>query len=336
MDKNKNRYVHLHVHTEYSVLDGLNKVKLLIDRVKALGMSACAITDHGTLSGLIEFYKACKAAEIKPILGMEAYITIDEDDWPNEKKTRDNRHLVLLAMNNVGLKNLIWLNNRAHLHNFYYSPRICLEHLKTHSTGLVALTACLGGVAGKKAIYKQDNELEQIGLIYHKDTESVDDLWKRSEWWIEELSNIFRGKLYLEIQDHPNWEQKAYNRWLKQMAEQRELPMVLTCDAHYPRPEDLEVHQLLMAQQFKMTLPEYKAKDSFELKNFIREPEELYQFSAEFKAEEAFWNTAEIAEQCNVTLELGKYQTPLFDVTKCEDYKDFQKWTSLKQSHGAT
>jgi len=322
---NKQAYVHLHVHTEYSVLDGLNKIKPLVERIKNLGMSSCAITDHGSLSGIIEFYKAMKAAGLKPIIGMEAYVTQDKDDLSNEEKTRDNRHLVLLAMNEEGFHNLITLNNKAHLHNFYYNPRVWIGHFAALSGGLIATTACLGGVMAKRAVIKED-KIEQPGGIWDPETKSFDDPSGVGRKWVEELSRYFPYRLYLEIQDHPNWEQQAYNRWLKNQAEILDLPLVLTSDAHYPRLEDKEVHDLLMAQQFKITLAEYKAKGQFEVKNYIREPEELYQAAATMQAEEAFWNTRDIAEKCNLTLELGKYQTPKFDVTQCDDYKDFLQW----------
>ena len=322
---NKFQFAHLHVHTEYSVLDGLNKIQPLVERVKALGMSTCAITDHGTLSGVIEFYKAMKKADLKPIIGMEAYITRDKDDLENTQKTRDNRHLVLLVMNSIGLKNLIWLNNRAYLHNFYYNPRIWVEHLKDHSDGLIATSACLAGVVAKRAIVKETG-VEQQGGVWDPDTQSFDDPYHTGRDYIKELREYFPDRFYLEVQDHPNWEQKAYNRWIKQQATLLELPMVITTDAHYPRAEDKEVHDLLMAQQFKMTLEEYQKKEQFELSNFIREPEDMYKTAADMGIEEAFWNTRDITEQCELDITLGKYQTPEFDITKCDDYKDFLKW----------
>jgi DNA polymerase III subunit alpha len=325
MDKNKRQFVHLHVHTEYSVLDGLNKVKPLVERIKALGMSSCAITDHGTLSGAIEFYKACKKEDIKPIVGMEAYVTQDMDGKENTEKTRDNRHLVLLAMNRKGFENLIWLNNQAQINNFYYNPRVWIKHFETHNEGLIATTACLAGVLAKRAIIKEGN-VESTGGVWDPETKSFDDPHRTGREWVKELAGYFPGRFYLEVQDHPNWEQQAYNRWVKMQAQVLELPTVLTADAHYPREEDKEVHDLLMAQQFKMTLAEYKAKDSFVIKSFIREPDDMYQAAASMGMEEAFWNTRDIAEQCELTIELGKYQTPEFDITKQSDYADFKKW----------
>ena len=146
-------FCHLHVHSEYSILDGLNKIDKLCERVAELGMTSCALTDHGVMHGAIEFYKHAKKNGIKPLVGVEAYITEDPDD--SEVKTKDNNHLVMIAMNEKGLENLIWMTNQANLHNFYYKPRIWEKHLETRAEGIVVTSACLGGVIAKKGFPKK-------------------------------------------------------------------------------------------------------------------------------------------------------------------------------------
>jgi len=293
-----------------------------VERIKNLGMSACAITDHGNLSGAIDFYKACKKAGIKPILGCEVYCTMDKDGLPNEEKTRDNRHLVLLAMNSVGWRNLIWLNNRAHLHNFYYNPRVALENLLERNDGLIATTACLGGVIAKKQLVEGDTVV-QNGGIYNEMDKTFTDGGNVGIRWLAKLHSHFKDRLYIEVQDQPNWEQEAFNKWAMRIAEELNIQTTLACDAHYPKEEDVESHDLLMAQQYKMLLSDYKSKNKFSVKNWVREPDELYKAAMDHNLGEAFWNTRDIAARCEVEIQLGKYQTPQFDITKCEDYQEF-------------
>lgn len=329
----KKDFCHLHVHTEYSVLDGANKVEKLVERVKNLGMPACAITDHGVLHGIIEFYKTAKAAGVKPVLGCEAYITEDEDGLEKTDMHRDNRHMVLLVQNEVGLKNLIWLINNANMNNFYYKPRIFHGNFKERSEGLIATSACLGGIAAKKTTFTpgEDREIKAPGSIFSEENNLFKDPYGVGEHWVNELIRPhFEGRLYLEVQDHEIKMQKAYNKWLIARAKEWDLPMVITADAHYLREEDKATHNLIMAQQMKMTLTEYEEKED---KNdysggnfFIREPEDMYQAAAKMGVEEAFWNTTKIAESCNVEITLGKYQNPQFDITTSDDYQDFLAW----------
>lgn len=335
MDENIKRFVHLHVHTEYSTLDGANKIEPLVSRVKALGMGACAITDHGTMAGVIEFYKECKKQEIKPILGYEAYITENEDDLENSDRVRDNRHMVLLAMNETGFRNLIWLNNRAHLHNFYYKPRIYYKHFAERSEGLIGTSACMLGIAAKRTYLSKDGkEVEQKGSMYDEKKDEFLDYFGEGERWIKMIAPYFPKRFYLELQDHQIIAQAAYNRWLCGMAQDWDLPLTMSCDAHYLREEDRATHTILMAQQMKKTLEEYDA-DNEQYKGgkfYIREPRDLYKAMSNIHAEEAFWNTAEIAAQCNVELTLGEYQTPEFDVKQTPDYEEFCAWQMKQHS----
>jgi DNA polymerase-3 subunit alpha len=314
---NHNEFCPLHVHTEYSVLDGINKIKPLIERVKSLDMGACAITDHGVLHGIVEFYKEATSQGIKPILGMEAYVTEDKDDLENKDKHRDNMHLVLLAQTERGFQNLMWLNNRAHLRNFYYKPRVCIDHLtRDRIEGLVALSACLGGVIAKHGTYDTA-------------TESFLDPEGQALTWARRMRELFGPNFFVEIQPQENWEQTAFNEWAIEMSKAEGFPTVLTTDAHYTRTEDSEVHQFIMAQQFKKTLEEYlqETEMRYDHGDFsIRPPEELYKEAEKLGITEAFWNTRDIAASCNVTLTLGEYQTPEYDVATADDYQDFLSW----------
>jgi len=332
-------FTHLHVHTEYSVLDGANKIDKLVERVKNLGMSACAITDHGVLHGVIEFYKKAREAGIKPIIGCEAYITEDRDGLEKEEMRRDNRHMVLLAQNETGLRNLIWLINNANLNNFYYKPRVFYGNFKERSDGLIATTACMGGIAAKKTMMKRGvsgqlpgmEGIEIQGSLYDEEKDEFLDYFGEGERWVNELIKpYFEGRLYLEVQDHNIKMQKAYNRWVIAKAKEWDLPLVITADAHYLREEDKATHNLIMAQQMKMTLEEYEEKED---KNdysggnfFIRDPEDMYKAAAAMGAEEAFWNTIKITEKCGIEITLGEYQNPEFDITTSDDYQDFLAW----------
>lgn len=328
----KKDFIPLHVHTEYSLQDGLNKVDKLIERVKNLGMSGCAITDHGNLHGIIEFYKECKKAEIKPILGCEIYTTLDEDGLEKEDMHRDNRHMILLVQNQTGLRNLTWLINNANLNNFYYKPRVYYENFRERSEGLIATTACMGGVAAKRTIFKPNSEeINLSGSLYDEEKDEFLDYFGEGERWVQELIRpYFDGRLYLEIQDHEIKMQKAYNKWLIQKSKEWELPMVITSDAHYLKEEDRATHNLLMAQQMKLTLQEYEDKEEkndYSGGNFsIRDPEEMYRAAAAMDAEEAFWNTSKIADSCNIELTLGEYENPIFKIKDCDDYQDFLAW----------
>ena len=329
----KKDFVPLHVHTEYSPQDGLSKIDKLVERVKNLGMPACAITDHGNLHGIIEFYKECKKAEIKPILGCEIYATIDEDHLEKENMHRDNRHMILLVQNQAGLKNLIWLINNANLNNFYYKPRVFYKNFEHRSEGLIATTACLGGIAAKRTTFLpgQDRKINLHGSIYDEEKDEFLDEFGVGERWVQELIRpYFKDRLYLEVQDHNMAIQKAYNRWLIERAEEWDLPLVITSDAHYLREEDKVTHNLLMAQQMKLTLQEYEEKEEksdYSGGNFsIRDPEEMYKAAAKMGAEEAFWNTSKISDSCTIELALGEYENPTFEIKDCDDYQDFLAW----------
>lgn len=316
-------FCHLHVHTVYSILDGINKIKPLAKHVKASGMSACAITDHGVLHGVIDWWKAATDEGVKPIIGVEAYLTDDEDGIEDNKdKTRDNYHCILLAQNEQGLRNLYWLINQANLRNFYYRPRISIQHLlRGRSDGIIATSSCLGGVVAKRGEYDSGNRtfsgrdaLQQLGLF----------------------SEVFQGRFYAEIQDNPQiWEQNAYNAWLIKEARAMNVPLVITSDAHWLSKADKDTHDLIMAQQLKCSVQEYKERGdedgmSYGDGHYIRPPEEMYQAALKYGAEDAFWNTIEIAKNVDLKITLGEYKPPLFNIKNEDDYGDFQKWRATR------
>ncbi|MDX1766230.1 MAG: PHP domain-containing protein, partial [Candidatus Saccharimonadales bacterium] len=223
-------FVHLHNHTHYSLLDGLTKVPKLIARVKELGMEAVAITDHGTLSGSIEFYKEAKKAGIKPIIGIETYIAPRKHTDKDPQKDKQNYHLVLLAMNNKGYENLMRLATIASLEGFYYRPRIDRALLEEYNEGLIVLSGCIGGEVGD--LLRKDQFLQA----------------KEAAQWYKK---VFGDRYYLELQDHAHqWKEQArVNEEIKKIGKNLEIPCVVTCDAHYLKHDDQNAHETLLCVQ---------------------------------------------------------------------------------------
>ncbi len=219
-------YVHLHNHTHHSLLDGLTKVNELVARVKTTGMQAVAITDHGTLSGTIEFYKACKAEGIKPIIGIETYVasrTIHDRD-PAKDKARF--HLILLAATNQGYQNLMQLSTTANLEGVYYKPRVDHDLLEKYNEGLIALSACLGGEVSER--------------LQHDDYEGAKNI---ASWY----KKVFGDRYYLEIQDHNEYPmQLKVNDLIFKLAKELDIQCVITSDAHYVEESDQDAHEILL------------------------------------------------------------------------------------------
>ena len=321
-------FAHLHVHTQYSILDGTIGISELIARVKQLGMSACAITDHGNIHGLIEFYKEATKNGIKPILGCEAYITMDPDGLEKTERTRDNYHMVLLAMDEAGYRNLLLLSSNAQLNNFYYKPRISFEKLLENNEGLICTTACLGGIAARQMVIAEDGTIKVLGSIYDTTKKIFKDPLNIIRPRLLTLKEAFGDRLYIELQDHDMWEQKAYNLWAQRTAWDLDIPLVIATDAHYLRERDYTKHSLIIAQQMKQTLKNYKDGGAmhYDTKCYLREATEMHEVATAYASPEAAENTLAIAERCNIELELGVYQTPQLDITKCNDYNDFLAW----------
>lgn len=306
MSKN---FVHLHVHTNYSVNDGLSKIKNLVQRAKELGMKSLAITEHGNMFSAVAFYKECKKAGIKPIIGMEAYVC----PQGMKAKVRENRHMVLLAKNEIGYKNLVKITSFANMEGYYYNPRTDYEFLSKHSEGLICLTACLGG------------DLARTYNDILANTHSHNKAFYEAKLKIEQLVNIFgKDNVYLEVQDNGLEEQYKWNDVVYLLSQDTGVPVVCTNDCHYVKKEDYLYHDALMAMQAKTTLTNTNRKkyesDQFYLKS--REEMETGRVPVE-----ALDITNEIADRCNFDFEFNNYHIPVFDYPEeFESNKAFLKY----------
>lgn len=285
-------FIHLHNHTHYSLLDGLTSVDEVIAHSKEEGSGAAAITDHGVMYGAVEFYKKCKKEGVKPIIGMEGYLTLGSRFDRGEARDKKNYHILLLAKNNQGYSNLIQLCTLAHLEGFYYKPRMDWELLEKYGEGLVATSACLAG------------EIPQLIMA---------DKIERAEQRIKEYNNLFgEGNFYLELQHHPNLEeQEPVNNKLIELSQKLSVPLVATNDVHYFKKEDAEAQEILLCLQGKKKLKDenrLKMPDDFSMRSSA-EMEKAFEH-----APEAIENTQRIVEKCNVELELGKSHLPYFSV----------------------
>ncbi len=285
------KFTHLHVHTHYSLLDGLAKIDELVEKAKATGMDSLAITDHGAMYGVVEFYKKATAAGIKPIIGVETYITPGSRFDKTMGKGDVRHHLILLARNKTGYHNLIKLVTKSYLEGFYYKPRIDWEILKEYHEGLIALSACPQGEVPSAL--------------------ASDDLAKAKKIALEYSKLFGKDHFYLEIMDHPNdLEQVRINEKLIQLAKETSLPLVATNDVHYLNKEDAEVHDVLLCVQMVRTVDE---KDRMSMTNedySLKSPDEMIR--AFRNVPEAIANTQKIAEMCNIELELDKTELPHF------------------------
>jgi DNA polymerase-3 subunit alpha len=307
-------FVHLHCHTEYSLLDGANKVDKMFERIKALGQPAVAMTDHGNMFGAIEFYREAKSKGIKPIIGCEIYVAPSSrferkgvDKGPKEY----NNHLILLAMNNEGYRNLCKLVSLGYMEGFYYKPRIDKNLLQELNGGLIALSACLQGEVSQALNYGN---------------------YEKAKLAAEQYAAIFGDRYYIEIQDNKLAEQEKVNRLLVELAKDISVPVVATNDCHYGERADYHAHDVLLCVQTGKTL-----SDDNRLK---LETDELYIKSAEEIAQGFDWcpgaveRTVEIAERCNVEIEFGKYHFPTFTPPKeitLDDYLDELAYAGLEE-----
>ena len=298
------KFTHLHVHSQYSLLDGLPKIDQLLDRVKELGMDSVAVTDHGNMYGAIEFYKKAKERGIKAILGAELYLAFE--GMRQERPGIDDAiyHLIVLVKNEEGYKNLVKLLTKAHLEGFYYKPRVDEELLRKHSAGLVALSGCLTGRIPRLLLAKKIQEAEERAKTYQE---------------------IFGPEnFYLELQDHPNIpEQKIVNTALIELSKKLSIPLVATADSHYLKHEDAQAQDILMLintgarpdDPERLTLQ----KDNFSLKS----PEEMAEIFKD--TSEAVVNTQKIADACNLVLEIGKTKLPTFPLPPDKTADEFVK-----------
>lgn len=306
-------FIPLHVHSQLSVLDGAIKISEYVDKCIEYGFPAAAITDHGNLHGTLSFYKEGKKKNFKTLLGVEAYCTSDPDGAEN--RTRDNEHFILIAKNNQGFKDLMWLISNANINNFYYKPRIWYKHLEGRGENLCALTACLASRIASLLIYNQD--LKRIITGFDEAERSIDY-----------FRDIFGKNLYLEIQSNSEDKQAPYNLWLIEMARKKKIPLTITTDAHYLNKEDYQTHKLMMAMQLRKSLDEYDAGDKMKYgpDYYIKTEKEMLEAATIYGAPEAVENTISVADQCQVDIELGHHYFPVFDIQKAEDYQEFLKW----------
>jgi DNA polymerase III subunit alpha len=290
-------FVHLHVHSEYSLLDGACRIKQLVDTAAERNMPAVAITDHGVMYGAIDFYKAAKARGIKPIIGCEVYVAQRTRFDRVHELDSEHRHLVLLCENDTGYRNLIAMVSKSWTEGFYSKPRVDFELLEQYHEGLIALSACLAGEVARDLTAGDYEAAKQAALHY---------------------DSIFgRGNFYLELQDHGLREQKAINPSIIRIARETGIPLVVTNDCHYINPEDSEMHRILLCIQTNHTIED---KDGMEFGSdqfYFKTEEEMRALFPQLP--EAADNTVKIAERCNVEFEFGKTKLPRFDTPTGED-----------------
>ncbi len=297
-------FTHLHVHTEYSLLDGSNKIKEYVKRVKELGMDSAAITDHGVMYGVIDFYRACREEGINPILGCEVYVA------PNSRFDREITggedryyHLVLLAENNKGYENLMKIVSRGHTEGYYYRPRVDMEVLREFHEGIIALSACLAGEVPRNIIKGLTEEAEKAALKY------------------EECFG--KGNYFLELQDHGIPAQSTVNAALINMSRKLNIPLVCTNDVHYTYADDVEPHDILLCIQTGKKLSDENRMRYEGGQYYVKSEEEMKGLFP--YAWEAVENTQRIADRCHVEIEFGVTKLPKYEVPE-----GFDSWTYLQ------
>jgi DNA polymerase-3 subunit alpha len=310
------KFTHLHVHSHYSLLDGLAKIDELLDYVKELGMDSVALTDHGVMYGAIEFYKKAKAKGIKPIIGCEIYTAFEKltDKRPGIDSARN--HLILLAKNEEGYKNLVKLVSIAHLEGYYYKPRIDDYILQQYAKGLIGLSACIQGKIPRLLLANKITEAEELAKKYE--------------------SFFGKGNFYLEIQHHANIpEQEKANKRIIELSKKTGIPLVATNDIHYLRKEDSEAQDILMLintgadpndpERLSMT------QDDFSMTS----PEDMAEIFKD--TPEAIENTQKIKDSCNIKIELGKTKLPIFPLPKGKTDIQFLEelcWNGIEKRYG--
>ena len=309
-------FTHLHLHTDYSLLDGMNKIHNVADKIKSLGMNSVAITDHGNMFGVLRFYNEMKKQNIKPIIGVEAYVV------PNrtvKSKNEKRYHLILLAENNEGYKNLLKIVSDSFINGFYYKPRTDYEMLKKYHKGIIALSACLQG------------EIPQA-IINNNNPEDV----------VEKYLNIFgKNNFFLEVQYHGFKDERKVIEKMKDLSNKFDIPLIATNDAHYTNKSDLEAHRVLMGIQMHKTLKELDERESERgithdtyRESYIKSEQEMLQTFKQFGLEEAVENTQMIANRCNVDIDTSVYHLPKFSVSDNKEYMRKEVFKNIKRIYG--
>ncbi|MEI6053961.1 MAG: DNA polymerase III subunit alpha [Candidatus Saccharibacteria bacterium] len=301
-------YVHLHNHTHHSLLDGLTKIPNLVNKVKELGMEAVAVTDHGTMSGAIEFYKAATEVGIKPIIGLEVYVASRTRHDRDPSKDKARYHLTILAMNNIGYQNLMQLSSIANLEGMYYKPRVDREVLEKYNEGLIILSGCAGGEVSESITSGNYEEAKKVALWY---------------------KNLFGDRYYLEMQDHghpdnPNkWDvQEKINNALSKMSKELDIPLIVSNDGHYLSHSDKEAHEILLCVGTGAHLSDEKRMSFADFDLHVTEPNDIIAHWGKTHPQ-AIKNTKLIADRCNVTLELGGILIPRFPTPNGETEKSY-------------
>ena len=298
-------FTHLHVHTQYSLLDGSNKIEEYVARVKELGMDSAAITDHGAMYGCIDFYKAAKAAGIKPIMGCEVYVA-PKSRFDREAGSQEDRyyHLVLLAENNVGYANLMKIVSKGFVEGFYYKPRVDLELLEKYHQGLIALSACLAGEVPRYLVRGMYQEAKEAALRYQQ---------------------IFgEGNYFLELQDHGIPEQQTVNQQLMRLHQETGIELTATNDVHYTYAQDATAHDILLCIQTAKKLDDEDRMRYEGGQYYVKSPQEMAELFP--YALEALENTHKIAMRCNVEIEFGVTKLPKYDVPQ-----EYTSWEYLNK-----
>ena len=298
-------FTHLHVHTEYSLLDGSNKIKEYVKRVKELGMDSAAITDHGVMYGVIDFYRAAREAGIKPILGCEVYVA-PNSRFDKELTGGEDRyyHLVLLAENNTGYANLMKIVSRGFTEGYYYKPRVDMEVLQTYHEGIIALSACLAGEVQRYIVKGLHEEAKKAALKYE--------------------TCFGKGNFFLEMQDHGIPEQKLVNTELLKLSKETGIELVVTNDVHYTYKEDVDSHDILLCLQTGKKLADEDRMRYVGGQYYVKSEEEMKSLFP--YAWEAVENTQRIADRCHVEIEFGVTKLPKFEVPE-----GYDSWTYLNK-----
>lgn len=291
------KFCHLHLHTEYSLLDSSGKIKKMISRAKELGMKSMAITDHGVMYGCVAFYKEAVANGIKPILGCEVYVAGKSMGIKVNDKDNGTYHLVLLVKNEVGYENLMKIVSAASIDGFYYKPRVDHEFLREHSEGLIALSACLGGEVQKALLKDNYEKAKEVALLY---------------------KDIFKEGFYLEIQDHGMEEQRKVTDGNIRLSRETGIPLVATNDVHYINKEDSTAHDILMCIQTGKTVEDTNRRRYPSDQFYLKSEEEMWDMFS--YVPEALENTIKIAEMCNFDYEFHVSKLPNFPVPDNKDH----------------
>lgn len=298
-------FAHLHVHTEYSLLDGSNKIKEYVEKIKALGMTAGAITDHGVMYGVIDFYKAAREAGINPVLGCEVYVApgsrLDREMVHGEDRYY---HLVLLAENNTGYSNLMKIVSKGFVEGYYYKPRVDMEVLEKYHEGVIALSACLAGEVQRNLVRGMYEEAKEVAYRYER--------------------CFGKGNFFLELQDHGIPEQKLVNQQLIRMSQETGIELVATNDVHYTNAEDAEPHDILLCLQTGKKLADEDRMRYEGGQYYVKSEEEMKSLFP--YALQALENTQKIADRCHVEIEFGHTKVPHFEVPE-----GYDSWTYLNK-----